>query len=110
MKREEHIKHCEQVLGEGFPEVHDFLDQYQPQLGPEHRAVLHNGSGVLQCILDHGYMAGAAACLHILADEQGFIQKNDGTFGRAPIVGWDQAMAGKPNLKSIVKKNIDTPL
>lgn len=87
MKREQHIEHCRQTLGMGFPQVHDYLDQYADKIGPEHRAILHNVSGVTHCYMEWGSLAGAAACLHIWADEVGLIQKEDGTFERASSIG-----------------------
>lgn len=86
MKRAQHTEHCRQILGEGFPLVHDYLDQYADKLGPEHRTVLHNAMGVVHCISNFGMLAGAAACLHIWADEVGMIQKEDGTFEPAKII------------------------
>jgi hypothetical protein len=86
MKRAQHTEHCRQLLGEGFPEVHDYLDQFHETLGPAHRSRRHHSGGVIVCIAKWGMLAGAAACLHIWADEVGLMQLEDGTFAKAPII------------------------
>lgn len=80
MTKAQHIEHCRQILGRGFPEVHDWLDKFADKLGPEHRKVRHNAKAVKEIIEKHGYLAGAAACLHIYADNVGLIMTNDGKF------------------------------
>jgi hypothetical protein len=65
-------EHCEETrrkLGRPWNEVHQWLDELQPSLGPEHRKVRHNVSGVVHVIETWGFEAGAAACLHIYRDE-----------------------------------------
>jgi hypothetical protein len=94
MKRAQHIEHCRQILGEGFPEVHDYLDEFHDLLGPLHRSRRHHKGGVEVCIVKWGYMAGAAACLHIWADEVGLMQKEDGTFAIAPIIKPSEIVEG----------------
>jgi len=87
MKRSQHTEHCRQVLGEGFPQVHDYLDEFHDKLGPSHRSRRHNAGGVLLCISKWGMLAGAAACLHIWADEEGIVYTFDGKFEKAEIIG-----------------------
>lgn len=86
MKRAQHTEHCRQILGEGFPQVHDYLDQHADTLGPKHRNILHNPDGVAYCINRWGYKAGAAACLHVWADEVGLIATFDNKFEPAEII------------------------
>lgn len=89
MKRVQHIEHCRQILGKGFPEVHDYLDELSDSLGPKHRLARHNPKGVAYCIDKWGYMSGAAACLHIWADNVGLIQTKEGKFEIAPSLTLD---------------------
>jgi hypothetical protein len=87
MKLAEHEEHSRQILGEPWTQVHEYLDQHQPSVGPKHRDILHNLNGIGTCIDRWGYQAGAAACLHIWADQIGLYRADDGTFKLATIIG-----------------------
>lgn len=86
MKQAQHERHTTLTLGQPFPEVHKYLDEFHDTIGAKHRSRRHHSGGVIVCIAKWGMLAGAAACLHIWADEQGLMEKDDGTFGPAPII------------------------
>jgi len=57
------------VLGRGYPEVHKFLDQFQPVLQSNHRMYLHDKKAVelvWQATGDYG--TTNSAILHIILD------------------------------------------
>ncbi len=79
MERDEHIARCLKVLGpgQGWPEVHDFLDQYFDDApGSAHRIILHHKMGVEIVVQKFGEAARAAAELHIRDDLGGELPEN----------------------------------
>jgi hypothetical protein len=72
---EMHCQDCVEKLGEPFTYVHQWLDQLWPVLGPKHRAVRHNDTGVDYIRLKWGDRAAQAAVLHIKLDED-FVYQN----------------------------------
>jgi hypothetical protein len=66
---EEHCRDTERRFGNRFEDVHRWLDELQPTLGPEHRKVRHNESGVQYCLGRWGVAAACAAQAHIDLDE-----------------------------------------
>lgn len=81
MRREEHEARCREFFGDGFGEVHAFLDQYafatdraketgQPDFA--HRGILHNPEGVEQCVQIYGEIARCPALLHLYDDYEYF--------------------------------------
>lgn len=73
MKTEEHMEECEEKLGEGFEEVHRFLDTFAEKFGWSHRKVLHHSYGVEMVRQFFGKKAKEAAIIHIKADCDGEI-------------------------------------
>jgi hypothetical protein len=74
---EEHYEETKSKLGNGWTVVHRWLDELQPALGPKHRDARHNLSGVIHCITEWGFEAGAAACLHIHRDEYSHVKEGE---------------------------------
>ncbi len=68
MKFEEHCFDCQQHLGEPFPQVHKWLDEFFIKLGPKHRRLRHHQAGVDEVHRKWGARAAEAARLHIKAD------------------------------------------
>jgi len=70
MKFEEHCAKCLEKLGNQFPKVHSWLDEYAgtPEYGMKHRKVRHHEEGIKQVIKLFGGEAGVAARLHIISD------------------------------------------
>ena len=75
MEMDKHIARCLVLLnGQGWPEVHGFLDQFFVQVpGLGHRIILHHKLGVEIVVRKFGEEARAAAELHI-RDDMGMIQ------------------------------------
>lgn len=70
MKFEDHIKRCVEVLGEGFPEVHKYLDYYFGRFPyfDKHRRKRHHKEGIAEVEKILGHEAAKAAYLHIFDD------------------------------------------
>ena len=75
MMREEHARSCEAAFGEGFREVHDFLDQYAHRFPRIHRKLYHHKKGVELIVAKFGPEARKAAERHIVEDE-GFVPED----------------------------------
>jgi len=78
---ETHIKDCEKILGNGFEEVHKWLDQYAKKYNPflmleYHRQFLHHAKGVEKVKEKWGFYAEQAAKLHIIRDCSVYIYFN----------------------------------
>jgi hypothetical protein len=73
MKLEEHCLECEQKLGQAFPEVHRWLDEFagSEKYGMRHRSVRHHEEGIQEIVELFGPKAGEAARLHIVSDLKG---------------------------------------
>jgi hypothetical protein len=69
-----HCDECEYTLGNPFPDVHHWLDEFAREYypSPVHRAIRHHREGIEQVRLKWGNDAAEAARLHIQAD-MGFI-------------------------------------
>lgn len=77
-KLETHIKDCEQVLGKGYKEIHEFLDYYTKQYPPfthleYHRKFRHHAKGVKYIEKNFGYYPALAAKLHIIRDNAQYV-------------------------------------
>ena len=81
MRREEHELRCIEFFGDGFGEVHAFLDQYafdtpmaQHTGHPNaaHRDILHNPEGIEQVVRKYGEIARCPALLHLYDDYEYF--------------------------------------
>lgn len=68
MRLDEHCKHCEEVLGEEFREVHVWLDELFRYFGGNHRPYRHCDAGVKEVYKRWGRKAAEAAILHIRDD------------------------------------------
>jgi hypothetical protein len=70
MTHEQHCIECITKLGEPFPEVHQWLDQFchDPKYQTRHRRVRHHTAGIEEIRAKWGDRAAEAAKLHILAD------------------------------------------
>ncbi len=75
MRIAEHAKHCEEVLGKPYTEVHVFLDQSALKYNMRftHRMILHHRLGVEIVGLELGPDAKEAARLHIRDDLWGHL-------------------------------------
>ena len=71
--KEEHERDCIRELGEAFPEVHLWLDELFPKLGPRHRLVRHHVNGIAEIRQRWGDQAAKAAEIHIRKDFYGQI-------------------------------------
>jgi len=69
-REEEHCRRCEEVLGEPFPDVHRWLDEFfgRPPWGSQHRFLRHHRQGVEEVRRMWGDRAAQAAELHIRQD------------------------------------------
>ena len=67
---EEHCLKCQQILGEPFPEVHLWLDEYfgQSPYGTRHRYLRHHRQGIEEIRKKWGDRAAMAAEIHIRQD------------------------------------------
>ncbi len=68
-----HIEDCKQVLGEGYEEVHRWLDHFAKEWNPSihleyHRQFRHHAEGVKEAGKKWGYYSEVAAKLHIIRD------------------------------------------
>ena len=70
---EKHCADCRNALGEDFAEVHRWLDEFYPTMGPRHRSVRHHTAGVEEVRRLWGDRAVQAAEIHIRADHRGRI-------------------------------------
>ena len=68
MKREDHAKITEMILGETFDAVHEQMDKPSKLLGNKHRVLFHDRDTIIMQGLLHGPRAAAAAALHIATD------------------------------------------
>ena len=70
MKFQDHCDECQEKLGEAWPEVHRWLDEYAKETFPldTHRIHRHHEAGVEEVERKWGSWAAKAAKLHILAD------------------------------------------
>ncbi len=73
---QQHCQDCIDQLGNPYKQVHLWLDELQPTLGPQHRAVRHNNKGIAYVRKQWGEQAAQAARIHIERDEGGFIMKD----------------------------------
>lgn len=67
----EHVRDCELQLGNGWKEVHDWLDEYAKIYWPwkGHRVHRHHLEGIEEVRAKWGDEAAYAAELHIVEDE-----------------------------------------
>jgi DNA-binding GntR family transcriptional regulator len=74
----EHCRECKEKLGEEFPQVHKWLDEFFPRLGFDvrHRDVRHHEDGIEEVRKMWGDEAAEAARLHIANDFDGWVPKN----------------------------------
>lgn len=68
-----HCTDCRKLLGEEFPEVHRWLDQYVKDFPPPvffdyHRSLVHNSYGLTIVRAEWGQKAYEAARLHLARD------------------------------------------
>lgn len=76
MRQAEHEARCQEILGQPWPEVHEFLDQFFPRYQSySHRVILHHQAGIAHLRRRLGEAARAAAELHI-RDDLGFIPRS----------------------------------
>ena len=68
-----HCQDCVIALGEPFTEVHAWLDEFWPTLGPAHRYVRHHTAGIEEVRRMWGDRAATAAIIHIKKDFYGQI-------------------------------------
>lgn len=73
-----HIEDCEQVLGKGYKEVHEWLDHFAKKWNPHfyleyHRQFRHHAEGVKEVGKRWGYYAEIAAKLHIIRDQHMYV-------------------------------------
>jgi DNA-binding GntR family transcriptional regulator len=73
----EHCKDCKEQLGEEFPQVHKWLDEYFPILhfDARHRDVRHHEEGIEEVRKMWGDRAAEAARVHISKDFDGWVPK-----------------------------------
>ena len=69
--KKEHMQDCMDELGEEFPLVHEWLDEYAKIYWPNmiHRVHRHHIGGVEEIRHKWGDLAARAAEIHILKDE-----------------------------------------
>jgi DNA-binding GntR family transcriptional regulator len=67
---EEHSQRCRELLGRGYPEVHQWLDEFfgQPPYGTRHRHLRHHRQGIEEVRKLWGDEAAKAAEVHIRQD------------------------------------------
>lgn len=82
MRQEVHEQTSLQELGERYPEVHEWLDEYHPILGGRHREKRHHVEGILECadLMVSQYNGNwkryvKAAAFHVAEDIDGKIPK-----------------------------------
>jgi hypothetical protein len=68
---DKHCSDCRLALGEDFADVHRWLDEFFPTMGPKHRCVRHHAAGVEEVRRTWGDAAAEAAIIHIKADCKG---------------------------------------
>ncbi len=73
-----HIEDCENILGEGFEEVHRYLDEFAKKWKPHiyleyHRQFRHHAKGVEKVKEKWGHYAEQAAKLHIIRDNEMYL-------------------------------------
>lgn len=67
---EEHCGRCEEIMGEPFPKVHLWLDEFflKPPWGTRHRHLRHHRKGIEEVRRMWGDRAAQAAEIHIRQD------------------------------------------
>jgi hypothetical protein len=67
---EEHVAVCERLMGEGFIEVHKWLDEFHGKkpYGTRHRYLRHTQAGIEEVRKMWGERAAQAAEIHIKQD------------------------------------------
>jgi len=70
---ERHCEDCVRELGESFDYVHEWLDEFYEEQGPNHRDVRHHEDGVEEARQKWGDKAAEAAIVHIKADCKGSV-------------------------------------
>jgi hypothetical protein len=74
---DEHCEDCIRELGQPYPEVHIWLDDFYKTLGPKHRDVRHHTGGVDEIRKKWGPQAAQAAEIHIKKDCCGIIPSKE---------------------------------
>lgn len=62
------MEDCQRFLGEPFEQVHRWLDEFMPTVGPTHRRFRHHWGGVREARKLFGDAGANAAIVHILRD------------------------------------------
>jgi hypothetical protein len=80
-KIETHIKDCINILGEGFEEIHKWLDAYAKKYNPflfleRHRQYRHHAAAIEYIEKKYGHYASKAAKLHIIRDNALYVYCN----------------------------------
>jgi len=76
-----HCEDCAKALGNPWPEVHKFLDQYAGKVPGElanHRVELHHKNGIAMVRAKWGDEAAKAAEIHIREDFMGELPEDGG--------------------------------
>ena len=64
----EHCADCVEKLGQPFKEVHEWLDEFSSEFGPDHRDIRHNTYGLERAKELFGQEGMRAAEIHIQRD------------------------------------------
>src|SRR5580698_8450348 len=83
----QHEADCHRFLGEGFGNVHRWMDECFSVLGPFHRRERHHVEGVDEARSLFGEMGARAAKIHVLRDCFGLPSKDDYKTGRVDPLG-----------------------
>ena len=74
---DEHCEDCIRELGQPFPEIHRWLDEFFVTKGARHRVMRHHTEGVEEARRKWGDRAAAAAEIHIRKDWLGKLPTRD---------------------------------
>jgi hypothetical protein len=106
---EEHILDCERLLGRGWREVHEWVDEFITVDGArKHRKRRHHRKGIEEARAKWGDEAALAAEIHIRRDFHGYLPECPEEWGIT--VGWwdelrDDKLVDERWMESVLRKN-----
>ena len=83
----QHNRDCFRFLGEPFPNVNTWIDEFFTQYGPTHRRFRHHREGIEEARQLFGDRGALAAAIHVLRDCRHIPRKNDYEIGYVDPLG-----------------------
>jgi hypothetical protein len=84
---DQHVRDCNEFLGDGCVAVNRWIDEWFSKMGPAHRKVRHHQEGVEEAKRLFGDIGALAAAVHILRDCRHIPRRSDYEDGVVDILG-----------------------